>query len=305
MGGRRVGSIDRRTLIAALPGALLEEPPVFRVDVRLVRILATVRDAQGALAGGLEKEDFRVTDNGVEQELAVFERQSEQPLSIAVLVDRSRSTRRERAYELEALARFFRALLREGHPRDATALYSFNDEVVLQAGFTRRLERLEAALGRLRSEGATAMYDAIWLAARDLEARKGRRVMVVVSDGADTISRVSFQDALESLHRADAVLYALLLMPVKGEAGRNVRGENALIQLSSGTGGRLFYPSEAASLDQAFAEILRDLRTQYLLGYYPKNVPPSKDRFHRIRVEVKRPGYTVSARTGYFADAIR
>lgn len=290
--------------MAALP-AFLQPEPVYRVDVRLVRILATVRDAQGALAGGLEKDDFRVTDNGVEQELAVFERQSAQPLSIAVLVDRSRSTRRERAYELEALARFFRVLLREGNPQDTAALYSFNDEVVLQAGYTRQLERLEAALGRLRSEGATALYDAIWLAARDLEARQGRRVMVVVSDGADTVSRVTFHQALESLHRADAVLYALLLTPVRGEAGRNLRGENALIQLSSGTGGRMFYPSEAASLGQAFAEILRDLRTQYLLGYYPKNVPPSRDRFHRIRVEVKRPGYTVSARTGYFADAIR
>ena len=298
-----MGSIDRRTLIATLPAALARQP-TFRVDVRLVRILATVRDAQGALAGGLEPADFRISDNGVEQEIAVFERQSSQPLSIAVLIDRSRSTQRERAYELDAIGRFFRALLREGHPRDAAALYSFNFEVVMQAGYTRRLDRLEAALRRLRSEGATAMYDAIELATRDLESRDGRRVMVVVTDGADTISRATFHDALEALHRADAVLYAILLVPVKGEAGRNLRGENALIQLSTGTGGRLFYPSERASLDQSFAEILRDLRTQYLLGYYPKNVPPSPDRFHRVRVEVKRPGYAVSARTGYFADAV-
>lgn len=298
-----MGPINRRTLITALAATWQE--PVFRVDVRLVRILATVRDPSGALAGGLEKSDFRVTDNGVEQELAVFERQSAQPLSIAVLIDRSRSTRKERAYELEAMQRFFRAVLREGNPEDAAALYSFNFEVVMQAGFTRRLERLEDAIRRLRSEGATAMYDAIWLAARDLEARPGRRVMVVVTDGADTISRMTFQDALESLHRADAVLYALLLVPVKGGAGRNLRGENALIQLSSGTGGRMFYPSEPQALDRAFSEILGDLRTQYLLGYYPRNIPPSRERFHRIRVEVKRPGYTVSSRTGYFADAVR
>lgn len=304
MGGGRVGLIDRRTLMAALPAALAQEP-AYRVEVRLVRILATVRDGQGAPAGGLERGDFRVMDNGVEQEIAVFERQSAQPLSIAVLVDRSRSTQRERAYELKAVERFFRALLREGNEADAAALYSFNFEVVQQSGFTRRVDRLEAAIRRLRSEGATAMYDAICLAARDLEMREGRRVMVVVTDGADTISRYTFHDALESLHRADAVLYALLLQPVKGEAGRNLRGENALVQLSAGTGGRMFYPSEEASLDRAFEEILRDLRTQYLLGYYPRNVPPSKERFHRIRVEVRRPGYTVSARTGYFADAVR
>ena len=302
MGGGRVGFVDRRQMMAALAGAAQE--PVFRVDVRLVRILATVRDAQGALAGGLAREDFVVTDNGVEQEIAVFERQSAQPLSVAVLIDRSRSTQRERAYELAALRRFFRALVREGNAGDAAALYSFNFEVVLQADFTRRLDQLERALRRLRSEGATAMYDAIYLASRDLERRDGRRVAVVVSDGADTISKTGFHEALEALHRADAVLYALLLVPVKGEAGRNLRGENALIQFCSGTGGKMFYPAAPAALDEAFGEILRDLRTQYLIGYYPKNVPPSRERFHRVRVRVKREGYTVSARTGYFADAI-
>jgi Ca-activated chloride channel family protein len=297
-----VGFVDRRQVMAALAGAAQE--PVFRVDVRLVRILATVRDAQGALAGGLAREDFVVTDNDVEQEIAVFERQSAQPLSVAVLIDRSRSTQRERAYELTALRRFFRALVREGNAEDAAALYSFNFEVVLQADFTRRLDQLEKALQRLKSEGATAMYDAIYLASRDLERREGRRVAVVVSDGADTISKTAFQEALEALHRADAVLYALLLVPVKGEAGRNLRGENALIQFCSGTGGKMFYPAAPAALDAAFGEILRDLRTQYLIGYYPKNVPPSRERFHRVRVRVRREGYTVSARTGYFADAI-
>jgi Ca-activated chloride channel family protein len=96
----------------------------------------------------------------------------------------------------------------------------------------------------------------------------------------------------------------LLLVPVKGEAGRNLRGENALIQFCSGTGGKMFYPAAPKALDEAFADILRDLRTQYLIGYYPRNVPPSKERFHRVRVTVRREGYSVSARTGYFADAI-
>ncbi len=298
-----MGFLDRRTLIAALPAALGQEP-VFRVDVRLVRILATVRDASGALAGGLQREDFHVTDNGVDQEIAVFERQSAQPLSVAVLIDRSRSTQRVRAYELTAMRRFFQALLREGNPEDAAALISFNYEVVLQSGFTRRLDRLEQAIRRLRSEGATAMYDAIYLASKELERRGGRRVAVVVSDGADTISKATFHQALESLHNADAVLYALLLVPVKGEAGRNLRGENALIQFATGTGGRMFYPAAPRELDASFEEILRDLRTQYLIGYYPKNVPPPRERFHRVQVTVRRPGYTVSARTGYFADAL-
>lgn len=302
-----MGRIGRRTVIGALGGAAaaLAQDPVFRVDVKLVRMLATVKNTQGQLVGGLGKDDFTVTDNGVAQEVALFERQTAQPLSVAMLVDRSRSTQRERNYELDAVRRFMRALIKEGNPEDAAALYSFNYEVTLQANFTRRLDRLSEALGRLKSEGATALYDAIYLAADEMEHRDGRRVMVVVSDGGDTISKVNFQRALEGLHRANAVLYAVLLVPVAGDAGRNLRGENALIQLTQWTGGKIFFPSLGASLDDAFQEILRDLRTQYLIGYYPKDVPPSKDRFHRVQLGVKRPGHSVSARNGYFADALR
>lgn len=300
-----MGRLSRRTLIATLGAAAGAQEPVFRVDVKLVRMLATVKNAQGQLVGGLEKEDFTVTDNGVEQAVSLFERQTAQPLSVAMLVDRSRSTQRERNYELDAVRRFLRTLLREGNPADAAALYSFNFEVTLQQNFTRRLDRLSDGLARLKSEGATALYDAIYLASDEMEHRDGRRVVVVVSDGGDTISKVNFQKALESLHRANAVLYAVLLVPVAGDAGRNLRGENALIQLTQWTGGKIFFPALGASLDDAFADILRDLRTQYLLGYYPKDVPPSKDRFHRVQLGVKRPGHTVSARNGYFADALR
>jgi Ca-activated chloride channel family protein len=304
-----LGRIGRRAVIGTLAGgaaaALAQQEPVFKVDVKLVRMLATVKNEQGQLAGGLSKEDFTVTDNGVPQEVALFERQTAQPLSVAMLVDRSRSTQRERGYELEAVRRFLRALIREGNPQDAAALYSFNYEVTLQAGFTRRLDRLSAALGRLKSEGATALYDAIYLAANGMEQRDGRRVAVVVSDGGDTISTVNFQQALEALQRANCVMYAVLLVPVAGDAGRNLRGENALIQLTQWTGGKIFFPALGAELDGAFEQILRDLRTQYLIGYYPKDVPPSADRFHRVQLTVKRAGYSVSARNGYFADALR
>lgn len=303
-----MGRIGRRTVIGTLAGgaaAALAQEPVFKVDVKLVRMLATVKNEQGQLVSGLSKDDFTVTDNGVPQEVALFERQTAQPLSVAMLVDRSRSTQRERGYELDAVRRFLRTLIREGNPQDAAALYSFNFEVTLQTNFTRRLERLSAALGRMKSEGATALYDAIYLASGEMEHRDGRRVVVVVSDGGDTISQVNFQRALEALHRANAVMYAVLLVPVAGDAGRNLSGENALIQLTQWTGGKIFFPSPGASLDEAFQQILRDLRTQYLIGYYPKDVPPSKDRFHRVQLGVKRPGHSVSARNGYFADALR
>ncbi len=300
-----MGLVCRRALIyamAALP--LLPQEPVFKVDVKLVRMLATVKNAQGQLVGGLSREDFTISDNGVPQEVALFERQTAQPLSVALLVDRSRSTQREKPYELEAVRRFVRALFREGNPEDAAALYSFNFEVVLQANYSHRPNRIDDALSRLKSEGATALYDAIYLSSRDLESRGGRRVVVVVSDGADTYSKVDFQKALEGLHRANAVLYAVLIVPVANDAGRNLRGENALITLTQWTGGKIFFPALGASIDDAFADILRDLRTQYLIGYYPKNVPPSRERFHRVQLAVDKPGHSVSARNGYFADAL-
>ena len=301
-----MGLISRRSLItsAAALSALAQEP-AFRVDVKLVRILATVKNAEGQLVGGLDKEEFTIIDNGVPQEVALFERNTSQPLSIAMLVDISRSTQRTKRYELGAVRKFMKALVREGNPGDALSLYSFNDQVTMESNFTRRLDKLDSALNRLNSEGATALYDAIYLAADDLESRGGRRVTVVVSDGGDTISKSRFDQALEALHRSNTVLYAVLLVPVAGDAGRNMRGENALITLTNWTGGKIFLPTAEASLDDAFQQILRDLRTQYLIGYYPRNIEPSRDRFHKVKLAVTRPGHSVAARNGYFADALR
>ena len=281
-----------------------EEAPVFKVDVRLVRMLATVKNPQGGLVGGLEKDEFKIFDNGVEQEIAIFERRTEQPLSIAMVVDTSRSTERERRYELDSIRRFLAALLREGNDGDHAALYSFNTDVTLHTNYTRDLRRLERGLRTLKSEGATAMFDSVYLAAQEMKKRDGRHVVLIVSDGADTASRVKFEEALEALHDVDAVLYAVLVTPVRGGAGRNLRGENALATFAQWTGGRMFMPALGASIDDAFSEILRDLRTQYLLGYYPRGVSPAKERFHRVRLEVDRAGHSVGARNGYFSDDV-
>ncbi|MCS6953947.1 MAG: VWA domain-containing protein [Bryobacterales bacterium] len=290
-------------LLAALLVAAAAQQPVFRVDVRLVRILATVKDPAGGLVGSLNKEDFTVYDNGVPQELAVFERHTELPLSIALLVDTSLSTAKELRYELDSVDRFLEALFSEGHPEDAIALYSFSYDVTLVASFTRNRARLRAGLKQLRPEGGTSLYDAIYLAAQDLETREGRRVMILVTDGADTTSAKSFHQALEAAHRADAVIYAILVVPISSDAGRHLAGENALETLAAGTGGRVFRPEIGSALDRAFAEILRDLRTQYLLAYYPKNVPPSRDRFHRLEVKVSQPNLRVLARSGYYEES--
>ena len=279
-----------------------EQDVVFRSDVRLVRLLATVKDANGGLVGGLNKEDFRIVDSGVPQEVAVFERQTAQPLSISLLIDTSASTAKEIRYEIDSTRKFLKTLVGEGNPEDRAAMYSFNWQTLQLSGFTRRLARLEDALGKLKPEGGTSMYDAVTLAARDLEARDGRHVMIMVTDGGDTTSSTRFADAVRALQRADTVLYAILVVPITNGAGRNTGGENALATMTASTGGRVFTPSAASSVDSAFAEILRDLRTQYYLGYYAKGVPRSTDKFHRVETSVARDGLRVFTRTGYYGD---
>ncbi len=304
MGRRRVGFVNRFALTAGvvLGVVLAAQQPVFRVDVRLVRLLVTVKDAGGRAVGGLERDDFTVYDNDTRQELAVFERHTEQPLSVALLVDTSASTGIQLGYETESASRFLRALLKEGNPKDSASLYSFTHDVHLRSSFTRNLGRLDRELKELRAEAGTSLYDAIWFASRAISDRNGRHVLVLVSDGGDTTSAKTFRDALDAAQMADAVLYSVVVIPVPNPPGRNIGGEHALITLSQSTGGRVFTPELGPALDEAFREILRDLRTQYLLAYYPKNVPPTTDRFHRLRVELNRLDLRVSSRTGYYGD---
>lgn len=290
-------------VLAAAAAALAQQSPVIKVNVRLVRLLVTVKDANGQPVTGLDKSDFHITDNGAPQEIRVFERRTSQPLSVAVLIDTSGSTGIDLKYETDSVARFLRTLIGEGNPDDAAALYSFNWEVSRVRGFTRNITSLTQRLKQLRSDGGTSLYDALYLTSHDLADRDGRHVIVVVTDGGDTTSSMDFHTALRACHDADVVLYPILVIPITNDAGRNIGGENALTGLAIGTGGRVFAPSIGAGLDRAFSDILRELRTQYFLAYYPKNLPYTKDPFHRIRVTVDKPGLRVVTRTGYYGEA--
>ncbi|MGA1993783.1 MAG: VWA domain-containing protein [Bryobacteraceae bacterium] len=289
-------------LLAALSARGEDKQPVFQVDVHLVRVLATVKDGSGQLIGSLSKDDFQILDNGVPQQLAVFEHRTEQPLSITVMIDTSASTGIDLKYEVDSVNRFFRALFHEGNPDDAAGLLAFNWETIQLADFTHNLDRLDRALRGIRSEGGTSLYDSIYLAAGRLEGREGRHVIIAVTDGGDTTSYKTYHDALRAAQMSDTVVYPVLVVPITNDAGRNTGGENALTTLAQSTGGRVFAPALGDALDAAFLEIIRDLRTQYLLAYYPKNVPLTKDPFHRIEIRLKRPDLRVSARSGYYGE---
>lgn len=296
---------SRRTFLALSGLAAWAQPPVtFRTEVKLVRLLATVKDANGGLVGGLEKGDFTITDNGVPQEVAVFEHHTAQPLSVAIMLDISGSTAKDLKYEVDSLQRFAKALFASGNDQDNAALFTFNHDVVKRTSFTRRLARLESALKTIKAEAGTSLYDAIVLGAEDLGHRDGRRVMVIVTDGGDTTSIANFHKALEAAHKNEIVIYANLVVPIENDAGRNIGGEHALSQFANGTGGKVFQPTIGAALDRAFESILRDLRTQYLIGYYPKNVPLTKNRFHTVKVETKTTGLRVQTRSGYYGDSV-
>jgi Ca-activated chloride channel family protein len=276
----------------------------FKTNVNLVRLLVSVKTQAGELVGSLRRDEFDIYDCGVKQEVAVFEHQTTQPLSVSVMVDASGSTLKDIHYETASIGKFFKALLKEGNSKDMAALYSFNYDVSVMHVFTRNLNQLEAQLGRIKPTAGTSLYDAVHFAGHDLQGRDGRHVMVIVSDGGDTTSHWKYHDALEAAQKADAVIYPIIVVPITNDAGRNIGGEHTLMQFASNTGGRVFYPSNFAELDKAFAEILLDLRTQYMIGYYPRNLPPEPPRFRPVKVDVKRADLRASTRTGYYGDVL-
>ena len=286
--------------IHPLPRKLPTAPPTFAVKVNLVRLLVTVKDEHGALISGLSKQDFAVTDNGSPQQIAVFERNTSYPLSVAVLMDTSASVQNDLHYEEESVLNFVPALLDSGNPEDTFALFTFNWTTSLQSDFSRSKKRAERVLHGLHGEGGTSLYDAVYLASDALTGREGRHVLVVVTDGGDTTSFKKYDDALAAAQRADVVMYPIVVIPIEGDAGRNTGGEHALATLAASTGGRIFYPEGFERLNQAFDEIIRELRTQYLLGYYPQDAQAEVRRYHPVTVALKNPSLRVFARAGYY-----
>jgi len=154
----------------------------------------------------------------------------------------------------------------------------------------------------LHPEGATALFDAIFWGSQSLEKREGRKAIVIVTDGDDTYSKTTSHQALEAAHLADAVIYPVVVVPIANDAGRNIGGEHVLTFMAEGTGGRTFLPALGPDLNKAFADIVTELRTQYLLAFYPRGSQSTKDRFHKLEVRVKGPELQVSARNGYYGE---
>ncbi len=288
------------SLAFAWPSARAQDV-TFKMDVKLVNVFVNVTDQNGAIVGGLSRDDFALFEDGRPQKISLFERQSEVPLNITLAIDTSDSVYKDRALEHDAGKRFALALLR---PQDQMSVIEFATFVTERTSFTNNLKQIDHGLDSLRGGDSTALYDAIYLASQRLGQKQGRKILVLVSDGGDTAKSTTYPQALEQALRNEVMIYSIIDVPIEASAGRDIGGEHALITLAEQTGGKSFY-ADQGGLDQAFKKVSDDLRTQYLLGYYPQNQVPGSD-FHRIRVTIPRAAlgqYSISSRTGYYADS--
>jgi Ca-activated chloride channel family protein len=283
-----------------------QEPqePRIRVDVSLVTIIASVLDARGRPLTGLPREAFAIEEAGVPQKIEIFEAETGLPLDLVLMVDTSLSVVKELPFIREAATQFVRQVVREG---DRLAVFQFADTITQLSEFTSDTRVLQSAVRRMEAGAGTSLYDAIYLGGRALEERPGgrRRVIVLLTDAGETTSRANFETARRAALRSEAMLYTVLIRPVKSEVGRNTAGEHALITITDTTGGAMYAVENAAELAVTFERIELELRTQYRLGYYPQPRPPARS-FRSVSLRVQPPGaegaegITVRYRRGYF-----
>jgi Ca-activated chloride channel homolog len=255
-----------------------------QVHVNLVNVLASVLDENNRPAPDLPREAFELYEEGVRQEIAVFESETSQPLDLAIMIDASLSAHKEISFEQEAAAHFIRQVLRPG---DRLSVFAFDESVTQLAPFSDNVATLQDAARKIPSGAGTSIYDAVLLGSRAL-ARRGedrRRVIILVTDAGETTSRSDFEAARKEAVRSNTLLYTIVIRPVKNESGRNTAGEHALETITDTTGGAMFFPDEPKELDIIFDRIDRELRTQYRLGFYPTPRGPV-NTYRSIEVKV-------------------
>lgn len=272
--------------------------PVIRTEVNLVNVLFTVTDKQGRVLNDLRKEDFEVLEDGARQNIEYFSNYSNRsdiPLTIAMLVDTSGSEKFKLPVEKETAAEFFQKLLRSG--KDLACLIQFDSDVALVQDFTDDLHRLSKALESLRAGNSTALYDAVYLAVNEkLQGETGRKVIVIISDGDDTSSKLKKGDALEAAQKADVVIYGIGVRDPLFHANFGV-----LESFAKETGGRFFKESaKFAELQRAFQMIGEDIKNQYSLAYTSTN-KRRDGSFRRIEIKSRIKGLKINHRRGYYA----
>jgi Ca-activated chloride channel homolog len=305
------------------PQAPVQSPQKIIRVVNLVDVLFTVLNRRNKLVADLEKEDFKIFDDKLPQEIRYFSRQTDLPLRIGMLVDTSNSIRDRLKFEQDASTNFLFSVLRRG--RDEAFVMTFDDEPQIIQPFTGDAGLLRDQIVQTRAGGGTAIYDAIYEACEKQLSHPPRppgdqpdivrRVMILISDGEDNLSIHTRSEAIEMAQRTSVVIYTISTSTQWIQLSQTdpnkladrkfhlTEGDKILQDLSDETGGRAFFPYHVDDLDQSFQDIGDELRNQYSIAYIPTNYVID-GRYHRIRIEVPgHNGYQVRARRGYFARA--
>jgi Ca-activated chloride channel homolog len=305
----------------------LQDDEVVRVETDLTNILFTAVDKQKRFITSLKQEDVRIMEDGQPQEIFTFARQTDLPLSLAILIDTSISEERTLPIEKAAASSFVDAVLRPD--KDEMAVISFTGESTLEQGLTGSASRVRSALNRVEfvppsgyvsgigqvgtppisgtnqtTAGSTAIWDAVWVTSDEVLTQtsdKTRRAIILLTDGHDTSSKKNIDAAIERALKVDAVVYAIGI----GDEYYGGVNEGSLRKVSERTGGRAFFPDDESELRAAFAQIQLELRSQYLIAYSPTN----KNRdgsFRRVQIEILNPelrklNLRLTYRQGYFA----
>ncbi len=304
----------------AQQSARQQEPPqgTIRVGVNMVNIYATVRDKDKRITTGLAKEDFQIFEDGQPQTIDSFAREVNLPLTFGMLIDTSGSQRRVLPIEQDAADRFLGRVL---HPKDLAFVFSFDLNVDLLSDFTGERRELMAAINRSRINApnsppmvqgpvaqrptGTKMYDAIYLACTEkLASEAGRKALILLTDAMDFGSEYTLEYALETAQRTDTVIHVIGIADYGFYGGfgfgSGYSGEGYARKLAEQTGGRSIFVNNEKNLEKAFDQISEELRTQYVLGYYPTN--HSKDgKFRKIEIKLTKSDGKVLARKGYYA----
>jgi Ca-activated chloride channel family protein len=293
-------------------------------EINLVDVLFTVLNRRNKLVADLDKDSFRVFDDGKSQDIRYFSRQTDLPLRIGLLLDTSNSIRERIQFEKDAAVGFLYNVLRRG--KDQSFVMTFDDRPYVLQGFTEDAGRLRDEIMKMKAGGGTAVYDAIYEACYNELSHPPRppgdqpdvvrRVMILISDGEDNLSEHTRAEAIEMAQRTSVVIYTIststqwvsLSQTDPSKMGNRkfakTDGDKILEDIAEETGGRAFFPYHVDDLDQSFQDIGDELRNQYSLAYNPTNYV-ANGKYHKIKIEVvDRKGLQVRARRGYYARVI-
>jgi len=282
------------------PPKVDDETYRLRVKVDLVNVLCSVFDKNtNSFVTSLTRDDFSIFEDGQPQEISNFARETNLPLTLAMLVDTSESVGPKLKFEQEAATSFFQSVLREN---DRALLVEFDSGVTMLQDFTGDANKLAKQIQRLRAAGGTALYDAIYAICDEKLIREtGRKAIVILSDGEDRSSDRSFQQAMEMALRAESTIFAISVS--KGGffgVGGGEEGDTVLKDMARETGGKVFFPFKIEELDDAFRQINQELRSQYNIGYLSANTKQD-GKYRKLEIKVQDRGFKLNYRKGYYA----